>query len=87
MTRDDVVASELGRAVSETNFEGQQQIVYKTYINEFAGNITYMLENNRLLSASYSFKNDQAMQVFNLMNKELINKYGKPYFQSGKLVV
>ena len=87
MTRENVIASELGRAISETNVEGQQQIVYRTHKNEFVGNITYMLEKNRLLSASYSFKNDKAMQVFNIMNKELANQYGKPYFQAGKLVV
>jgi hypothetical protein len=87
MSRGDVIASEIGRPISETNVANQQEIVYTIFINDVAGKITYLLKNDRLLSASYSFKNDQSMQVFNIMNKELINKYGKPNFQSGKLVV
>ncbi|MCX5841389.1 MAG: hypothetical protein NTY16_08060 [Deltaproteobacteria bacterium] len=87
MNRDQVVASEQGCIVSEINVSGQQQIVYKAYVNGYAGNITYVLENDKLLSASYRFKNDHHMEIYNYMNAELLDRYGKPSMQTGKLVV
>ena len=87
MNQDQVIASEQDRAVSETSFSGQEQIVYKTYKDGFPCNIIYTLDNDKLHSASYSFKNDQSMQIFKQLSQELLGQYGKPSFQTESLVV
>lgn len=87
MSADQVIASEQGSTPSETRASGQVQLVYKTYMDGIAGAITYTLEDDRLVSASYSFKNDRALHVFTRMSKDLQNRHGKPAFQTAKLAV
>ncbi len=87
MDREQVLASEKATVVSESIALGLRQIVCKIFVNGFTGSVTYMLENDKLISASVSFRNDRTMEMFNQMSKDLSNKHGKPAFQTGKLIV
>jgi hypothetical protein len=86
MTREEVIASETGRVVSELSLPGQQQIVYRTLVNGFPATITYLLENDKLLSASYTFKKDSDRTAFDGMKRDLVRQYGKPVFEKENLV-
>jgi hypothetical protein len=86
MTRDEVVASEPGRAVSEKAVQGRQQIVYRTAVGGIPATVTYTLENDRLLSASYTFKRDLARKAFDYMRQDLESQKGAPSFTGENLV-
>ncbi|MGA2639406.1 MAG: hypothetical protein ABSG21_00725 [Spirochaetia bacterium] len=86
MTGEEVIASEAGSVVSYLSLPGQQQIVFRTFVNGFPATITYVLENNKLLSASYTFKKDLDRKAFDSMKQELISKNGKPAFEKESLV-
>ena len=86
MTKEQVIASETGRVVSELSLPGQQQIVFRTMVNGFPATITYLLENDKLLSASYTFKRDMDRAAFDAMKQELTAKNGKPSFEKDDLV-
>jgi hypothetical protein len=86
MTRDQVIASEDANIDSEMEFAGQQQLVFRAQVNGHSGAITYLLENNQLRSASYSFRNDESRQVYTYMRDLLTARYGKPSVQKGEMV-
>ncbi len=86
MTQEEVIASETGSVVSELSLPGQQQIVFRTVVNGFPATITYILENDRLLSASYTFKRDLDRKAFSSMKQDLASRNGKPAFEEENLV-
>lgn len=86
MSRQQVIDSEGGRVVSELDLEGQQQIVFKSLVNGFAATITYTLENDELLSASYTFARDSDRQAWDMMKQDLTGKNGPPSFEKENLI-
>jgi hypothetical protein len=86
MTKEEVIASESGGVVSELSLPGEQQIVFRTLVNGFPATITYLLENDKLLSASCTFKRDLGRKAFDSMKKDLIDQNGKPAFEKENLV-
>jgi hypothetical protein len=86
MTRDQVVASEDANVDSEMRFAGQVQLVFRTQMSGHSGAITYLLENNQLRSASYSFRGDEKRQVYAYMKDLLTGKYGTPSVVKGDMV-
>jgi hypothetical protein len=86
MTRDEVVASEPGRVLSERVMPDQLQIVYKTLVNGIQATITYTLENDKLLSGSYTFRRDASRKAFDIMRQDLVTRNGAPAFERGDIV-
>jgi hypothetical protein len=87
MTKAEVVASEGTRAVYEASFQGQQQVIYQSLVFGFAATITYLLENDKLLAASYAFKRDSGRSAWDAMKKDLTTRDGTPSFQNDHLLV
>lgn len=86
MTKNQVIASESGRELSELSVDGQQRIVFGSVVNGFTAEITYILENDRLLSASYNFKKDASRAAFDAMKRELTKSNGAPSFDKGNII-
>ena len=86
MTKAQVIDSESTRVVSERSFPGLQELVFKSLVNGFTATITYVLENNRLLSGSYAFQKDTSRSAFEAAKKDLIAKYGAASFQTSDLL-
>jgi hypothetical protein len=86
MTKEEVIASETGRVVTVLSLPGQQQIVFRTLANGFPATITYILENDKLLSASYTFTRDLDRKAFDAMKQELIGQNGNPTFEKENIV-
>jgi len=86
MSRDQVVAAENLSIVSENGFGGQQELSYQTSLNGFAGSLSYTLENDRLVAASFSFPTDNHGELFRYLKGTLIRQYGPPSFQSDRLI-
>jgi hypothetical protein len=86
MSKDEVIASEGGRVISELGLPGQQQIVFRSLVHGFPATITYILENDRLLSASYTFKKDTDLQAYDAMKQDLTSQNGNPAFEKENLV-
>jgi hypothetical protein len=86
MSRDEVVASEPGRVLSERDLPDQRQIVYRTLIAGIPATITYTLENNKLLSASYTFRRDADRKAYTFMRQDLATQNGAPVFEKEDLV-
>lgn len=86
MTGSDVIASEPGRVVSEQSYAAQHQILFRSVVNGYTATITYLLENDRLLSASYTFNKDVAGKAFEAMKQDLIAKNGAPSVQTDTLL-
>jgi hypothetical protein len=86
MTQDQVIASEDANIDSEMEFAGQLQLVFHTQVIGHSGAITYLLENNKLRSATCSFRNDEKRQVYAYMKDQLTGKYGDPSVQKGDMV-
>ena len=86
MSKEEVIASETGRIVSELSLPGQQQVVFRALVNGFPATITYLLENDKLLSASYTFKRDLERVAFDAMKRELTGANGKPTFEKPDLL-
>jgi hypothetical protein len=86
MTREQIIAAEEANVDSEVEFAGQQQLVFRAQVNGHSGSITYLLENNQLRAASYSFRNDENRQVYAYMKDFLTGKYGKPAIQKDEMV-
>jgi len=86
MTREQVIASEDADVDSELQFGGQLQLVFHARLDGHYGSITYILENNQLRAATYSFRNDEKRQVYSYMKDFLTNTYGKPAFQEDAIV-
>jgi hypothetical protein len=55
-------------------------------VNGFPATITYLLENDKLLSASYTFKRDPDRKAFDFMKLDLTSRNGKPAFEKENLV-
>ena len=85
MSKDQVIASESLRVVSELSQKGHQQVVFKTYVDGLPVTITYILENNALLSASYTFARDTDRRAWVAMMQDLTEKNGPPAFEQENL--
>ncbi len=85
MTHDQVVATEKLRVTSESRVNGQQQVVYQTYLDGFSVTLTYLLENDALLSASYTFRRDGDRRAWVAMMQDLTQKYGPTAFEQENL--
>ncbi len=86
MTREQIIVAEGANAVSETDFAGQKEMVFRAQVTGHTAAVTYTLENNQLRAASYSFRNDDDRQVYLYMKDQLTGAYGKPTVQKGELV-
>jgi hypothetical protein len=86
MTREQVIAAETGRVVSIVDAPGQQQIVVRTVVSGFNATVTYTLENDKLLSASCSFKKDRDSAAFDAVKQDLVRKNGAPAFEKPGLM-
>jgi hypothetical protein len=87
MSKDQVIASEGARLVSELDLKGnQQQVVFQSYLAGFPVTITYLLENNALLSASYTFRRDLDHAAWDAMKHDLQSRDGPPAFEQENLV-
>jgi hypothetical protein len=86
MTGVDVIASETSRAVSEASYSNQRQIVFRSVVNGYTATITYLLEDDKLLSASYTFTKDLSSRAFEAMKKDLLVKNGVPSVQTDTLL-
>jgi hypothetical protein len=87
MSRQEVMASEAGRAVSEVDLtDHQKQIVFQSYLAGFSVTITYLLQNDELMSASYTFRRDRDRAAFDFMRSDLQSKNGAPSFDKQDLV-
>ena len=69
MTGTDVIASETSRVVSEESYSNQRQIVFRSVVNGYTATITYLLEDDKLLSASYTFAKDLSSRAFEAMKR------------------
>jgi hypothetical protein len=87
MTKEQVLASEDGTIVTERNVAGQQEVVYRARFEGYEGSVTYVLENDRLLAASYNYKKDETRKVYSHMKESLTRQYGKPAVQTDSLAV
>jgi hypothetical protein len=85
MSRSQVIASEGGRVVSELNQGGQQLVVFKTWVEGLPATITYILENDALLSAAYTFARDTDRRAWVAMMQDLADKNGPPAFEQENL--
>ena len=86
MSKEEVVKSETWLFVSELNLPGHQQIVFQALVNGHTAAITYMLENDKLISASYTFRRDIDRAAFDAMRKDLIVRNGDPTFEKEDLM-
>jgi hypothetical protein len=85
MTKDQVIASENLRVTSELSQKGQQQVVFQTYVDGFPVMLTYLLEHDALLSASYTFRKDVDRRAWVAMMQDLTQKDGPPSFEQDNL--
>jgi hypothetical protein len=86
MTREEVIASEQGRIISERVMPDQRQLVYRTTVNGVPATITYTLENDKLLCGSYTFRRDLTRKAFDFMRQDLATQNGTPAFEKDDLV-
>jgi len=86
MTKTQVIDTEKTRVISEESFAGQQQLVFQSLVYGFSATITYLLVDDRLLSASYTFRKDADRSAFDAVSKDLIGKYGPATLQKGTLL-
>jgi hypothetical protein len=86
MSREQVRSVERGAPLSATDKNGSQQLVYKIFQDGKAGLLTYFFENNRLVSASYSFRNDQERALYETVRRTLAGQFGPPSLDSDSMV-
>ena len=87
MSKNQVIASEGARLVSEQDLKGnQEEIVFQSYLAGFPVTITYLLENDALLSASYTFHRDVDRAAWDAMKQDLRSRNGPPAFEQEDLV-
>ncbi len=87
MSKEQVIASEGGREISETDLGNhQQQVVFQSRVNGFTATITYLLQDDELLSASYTFRRDRDRAAFKAMKDTLQARNGAPAFERHDLV-
>ena len=87
MSKEQVQASEDGTFVTERNIAGQQEVIYRARLDGYEGSITYVLENDKLLAASYNYQKDDTRQVYSHMKESLTRQFGKPSLQTDSLAV
>ena len=87
MSREQVQASEDGTLVTERNIAGQQEMIYRVRLDGYEGSVTYLLENDKLLAASYNYQKDDTRQVFGHMKESLTRQFGRPSVQTDSLAV
>ncbi len=87
MSREQVQASEDGRLVTERDIAGQQEVIYRARFEGYEGSVTYVLENDKLLSASYNYPKDDTRTVFSHMKESLTRQFGAPSLQTDSLAV
>ena len=87
MSREQVQASEDGTLVTERNLAGQQEMIYRVRFDGYEGSVTYLLENDKLMAASYNYPKDDTRQVFSHMKESLTRQFGKPSVQTDSLAV
>jgi hypothetical protein len=87
MSKNQVLASEDGTLVTERNIAGQQEVIYRAQFEGYLGSVTYMLENDRLLAATYNYQRDDTRQVYSHMKESLTREFGKPSLQTDSLAV
>ena len=86
MSHDQVVASETGSILSDHGFGGQQELLYQTSLNGYAGSLSYTLERDHLVAAAFSFPTDYHGELFRYLKGTLTSQYGPPSFQSDRLI-
>jgi len=87
MSKEQVLASEDGTIITERNIAGQQEVVYRARFEGYEGSVTYILENDKLLAASYDYQKDDMRRVYSHMKESLTRAFGKPAVQTDSLVV
>lgn len=78
MSSADVIASETGLVATQHSLSNQQQLEYKTAVEGFTATITYLLVDDKLLSASYTFAKDVKRSAYDAMKQALTGVYGAP---------
>ena len=87
MSKDQVQASEDGTLVTERNVAGQQEVVYRARFEGYEGSVTYVLENDKLLAATYNYQKDDTRQVYSHLKESLTRQFGAPSLQTDSLAV
>lgn len=86
MSRGQVIASEAANLVSDQDLKGnQEQVTFQSYVAGFPVTITYLLENDALLSASYTFRRDLDRAAWDAMKQDLQSRNGPPAFEQDNL--
>lgn len=86
MSKDQVLASEGARLVSDQDLKGnQEQVVFQSYLAGYPVTITYLLEDDALLSASYTFRRDSDHAAWNVVKQDLQSRNGPPSFERENL--
>jgi hypothetical protein len=86
MTGNQVMAAEPGQEPIVRNLPGQQEIEYHVQVYGRPAVITYLLESDKLLSASYTFRKDLDLSAWETMKADLASRKGPPAFQTDTLV-
>jgi hypothetical protein len=87
MSKEQVIASEGASLVSELDLDGnQQQVIFQSSLVGFPVTITYLLQNDELLSASYTFRRDLDRAAWDAMRQDLQARNGPPTFEQENLV-
>lgn len=86
MSMEQVRSAERGQPLSATDRNDSQQLVYKIFQEGKAGLLTYFFENNRLVSASYSFRNDRERSLYETVRKTLAGQFGPPSVRTDSMV-
>jgi hypothetical protein len=60
-------------------------VVLKTWVDGLPATVTYILENDALLSASYTFARDTDRRAWVAMMQDLAEKNGPPAFEQENL--
>jgi hypothetical protein len=76
MTEDQVASVEGTNAVSEKDLPGQREVIYKGWVAGNWATITYLFENNALLSATYTIAADKDRAAYAAVKKEIARVSG-----------
>jgi len=87
MSKEQVQASEDGTLVTERNVAGQQEVIYRARFEGYEGSVIYVLENDKLLAATYSYQKDDTRQVYSHIKESLTRQFGAPSLQTDSLAV
>jgi hypothetical protein len=87
MSKEQVQASEDGTLITERNVAGQQEVIYRAQFEGYEGSVTYVLEDDKLLAATYNYPKDDTRQVYSHMKESLTRQFGAPSLQTDNLAV